>query len=135
MTARPPQATHARIDAIWRIESARVIATIARMCGTSAAPRTWPRVRRRSARALAVHRRSAESRGVADRDREAPGDRSHATLQDKYAQIVRELGVSSEERDLDAELDDDIGDDLRSTRSRALAATRRPVAPRSSSPG
>ena len=34
------------------------------------------------------------------------------TLQDKYAQIARDLGVESEAPDLDAELDDDIGDDL-----------------------
>ena len=38
--------------------------------------------------------------------------RRSTTLQDKYAQIARELGVASEAPDLDAELDDDIGDDL-----------------------
>ena len=37
--------------------------------------------------------------------------RRSTTLQDKYAQMARELGVA-EEPDLDAELDDDIGDDV-----------------------
>ena len=37
--------------------------------------------------------------------------RRNTTLQDKYAQVARELGVA-EEPDLDAELDDDIGDDV-----------------------
>ncbi len=37
--------------------------------------------------------------------------RRSTTLQDKYAQMARELGMA-EEPDLDAELDDDIGDDV-----------------------
>ena len=60
-------------------------------------------------------RHPAEPRRVADRDGEAPGDRPHAPQQRRSRTSTRRSRASSacaEEPDLDAELDDDIGDDL-----------------------
>jgi RNA polymerase sigma factor (sigma-70 family) len=116
LTASQAQATRAQIDAIWRIESARVIATVARMVrdvgvaedlaqdavvvalerwpstGVPPNPGAWLTA---TAKNLAI---DLMRRGTA--------------LQDRYAQIARDAGVSSAEPDLVAELDDDVGDDV-----------------------
>jgi RNA polymerase sigma factor (sigma-70 family) len=116
LTARPAQATHAQIDAIWRIESARVIATVARMVrdvgiaedlaqdAAVAALERWP--------ATGVPPNPGAWLTATAKHRAIDLMRRSATLQDKYAQIARELGVTTEQQDLDAGLDDDIGDDL-----------------------
>ena len=110
-----PQATRARIDAIWRIESARVIATVARMVrdvgvaedlaqdAVVAALERWPET--------GIPPNPGGWLTATAKHRAIDLMRRSTTLQDKYAQMARELGVA-EEPDLDAELDDDIGDDV-----------------------
>jgi RNA polymerase sigma-70 factor (ECF subfamily) len=115
VTARHPQATRARIDAIWRIESARVIATVARMVrdvglaedlaqdAVVAALERWP--------STGVPPNPGAWLTSTAKHRAIDLMRRDSTLQAKYAQIARDLGVASDP-DVDAELDDDIGDDV-----------------------
>jgi len=110
-----PQGTRAQIDAIWRIESARVIATVARMVGdvglaedvaqdaVVVALERWP--------ATGIPPNPGAWLTATAKHRAIDLMRRSGTRQDKYAQIARDLGVA-EAPDLDAELDDDIGDDL-----------------------
>ena len=116
MPAAHAQGTRAQIDAIWRIESARVIATVARMVrdvglaedlaqdAVVVALERWP--------STGVPPNPGAWLTATAKHRAIDLMRRSTTLQDKYAQIARDLGVASEAPDLDAELDDDIGDDL-----------------------
>jgi RNA polymerase sigma-70 factor (ECF subfamily) len=116
VTASQAQATRARIDAIWRIESGRVIASVARLVRDVGAAEDLAQD------AVVVALERWPSSGVPPnpgawltataKHRAIDLMRRDATLQEKYAQIARELGVAGPEPDLDAELDDDIGDDL-----------------------
>ena len=111
----PAAVAHSAIDAVWRIESARLIAGLARMVrdvglaedlaqdALVAALEQWPE-------SGVPDNPGAWLMGTAkhqaiDRLRRAK------VLERKYAQLGRELEVAVEP-DLDAELDDDIGDDL-----------------------
>jgi RNA polymerase sigma factor (sigma-70 family) len=111
-----PHGTHAQIDAIWRIESARVIATVARMVrdvglaedlaqdAVVAALERWP--------STGIPPNPGAWLTATAKHRAIDLMRRGTTLQDKYAQIARDLGVASEAPDVDAGLDDVIGDDL-----------------------
>jgi RNA polymerase sigma-70 factor (ECF subfamily) len=108
--------TRAQIDAIWRIESARVIATVARMVrdvglaedlaqdAVVVALERWP--------STGIPPNPGAWLTATAKHRAIDLMRRSTALQDKYAQMARDLGVASEAPDLDAELDDDIGDDL-----------------------
>ena len=110
-----PEGARAQIDAIWRIESARVIATVARMVrdvglaedlaqdAVVIALERWPET--------GVPPNPGAWLTATAKHRAIDLMRRSTTLQDKYAEIARDLGVG-EAPDLDAELDDDIGDDL-----------------------
>jgi RNA polymerase sigma factor (sigma-70 family) len=106
---------HRAVDAVWRIESARLIAGLARMVrdvglaedlaqdALVAALEQWPQsgVPDNPGAWLMA---TAKHRAI-DRLRRAQ------VLERKHEELGRELQTFSE-RDLDAELDDDIGDDL-----------------------
>jgi len=114
LTARGPGATRAETDAVWRIESARVIAAVARMTGdvglaedvaqdaVVAALERWP--------AAGVPPNPGAWLTTTAKHRAIDLLRRSSTLQDRYAQLARDLGVA--EDDVDAELDDAVGDDL-----------------------
>ena len=116
MPAAEAQRARAQIEAIWRIESARVIATVARMVrdvglaedlaqdAVVVALERWP--------STGIPPNPGAWLTATAKHRAIDLMRRGKTLQDKYAQIARDLGVESEAPDLDAELDDDIGDDL-----------------------
>ena len=110
--------THRAIDAVWRIESARVIAGLARIVrdvglaedlaqdALVAALEQWPEAgvpRNPGAWLMAT----AKHRAIDHFRRKKVGERKHEEL-------GRELAVEQEiaAPDLDAALDDDIGDDL-----------------------
>jgi RNA polymerase sigma-70 factor, ECF subfamily len=110
--------THRAIDAIWRIESARVIAGIARMVrdvgvaedlaqdALVAALEQWPQTgipRNAGAWLMTIAKRRAIDL-LRRRDR----------LEQKLQQVGRAAEVEQEETapDFDANLDDDIGDDM-----------------------
>jgi RNA polymerase sigma-70 factor (ECF subfamily) len=107
--------TRARIDAIWRIESARVIATVARMVrdvglaedlaqdAFVVALERWP--------ATGIPPNPGGWLTATAKHRAIDLMRRNTTLHDKHAQMARDLGVT-DAPDLDAELDDAIGDDL-----------------------
>ncbi|HEX2267076.1 MAG TPA: sigma-70 family RNA polymerase sigma factor, partial [Actinomycetota bacterium] len=108
---------HRAIDAVWRIESARVIAGLTRMVGDVglaedlaqeallAALQQWPESGvpdNPGAWLMAVGKR----RAIDHFRRTAMVDRKHEVL-------ARELEARQDaERDLDAEIEDDMGDDL-----------------------
>jgi RNA polymerase sigma factor (sigma-70 family) len=108
-------ATAADIDAIWREESARVIGTVARLVrdvglaedlaqdAVLVALQEWPRT--------GVPPNPGGWLTSTAKHRAIDLMRRDRNLQEKYALIARELGVA-EEPDLDAELDDDVGDDV-----------------------
>jgi RNA polymerase sigma-70 factor (ECF subfamily) len=111
------EATPAAIDAIWRIESARVIATLARMTrdvglaedlaqdATLAALEEWP--------VTGIPPNPGGWLTTTAKHRAIDHMRRSATLHDKYAELARELRATAPDPpDLDAALDDDIGDDL-----------------------
>ena len=116
MPAAHSPGTRIQIDAIWRIESARVIATVARMVrdvglaedlaqdAVVAALERWP--------STGVPPNPGAWLTATAKHRAIDLMRRSTALQDKYAQIARDLGVTGEAPDLDADLDDDIGDDL-----------------------
>ena len=116
MPAGQAQGTPAQIDAIWRIESARVIATVARIVrdvglaedlaqdAVVAALERWP--------STGIPPNPGAWLTATAKHRAIDLMRRSTTLQDKYAQMARDLGAASGGPDLDAELDDDIGDDL-----------------------
>jgi RNA polymerase sigma factor (sigma-70 family) len=110
--------THRAIEAVWRIESARVIASLARVVGDVglaedlaqdalvAALEQWPEQgipERPGAWLLTIGKRRAVDHF-----------RRKANLQRKQEQLGRQLAVEEEAdaRDVEAELDDEIGDDL-----------------------
>jgi RNA polymerase sigma-70 factor, ECF subfamily len=113
---RRAQATPGQIDAVWRIESARVIATVARLVrdvglaedlaqdAVLAALEQWP--------ATGVPPNPGAWLTTTAKRRAIDIMRRNATLHDKYAQLARDLAVAGEEPDLDAALDDDVGDDV-----------------------
>ncbi len=108
-------ATHRAIDAVWRIESARVIAGVARMV------RDVGLAEELAQDALVAALEQWPESGVPDN----PGAwlmataKHHAvdrlrrikTLERKTEELGREIETSTEP-DLDAAIDDDIGDDL-----------------------
>jgi RNA polymerase sigma-70 factor (ECF subfamily) len=106
------EASRARIDAIWRIESGRVIAGVARLVrdvgmaedlaqdAVVIALERWP--------STGVPPNPGAWLTMTAKHRAIDLMRRDTTLQDKYAQIAREIGVAGAEPDLD----DDIGDDL-----------------------
>ena len=110
--------TLAAIEAVWRIEAPKLIA---------AARPPRPRCRRGrgpgagrargGARTVAGRRDSPESRSVADDSRQATGDRRVAPRERCSSASMRSSATSIEQRssdgpNLDAAMDDDVGDDL-----------------------
>ena len=105
------QATPAAIDAIWRIESARVIATLARMTGdvglaedaaqeaVLAALEQWP--------AAGIPPNPGGWLTTTAKHRALDHLRRSRVLQDKYAQLARDLDEPDEEPD-----PEEIGDDV-----------------------
>src|SRR3954454_17683752 len=110
------EATRARIDAIWRIESGRVIANVAGLVrdvglaedlaqdAVVVALERWP--------STGIPPNPGAWLTMTAKHRAIDLMRRDTTLQAKYAQIARDLGVASAEPAVDAELEDDIGDDL-----------------------
>lgn len=110
--------THAAIDAVWRIESARVIAGLARIVGDVgiaedlaqdalvAALEQWPE--------SGVPRNPGAWLMATGKHRALDLVRRRTMLERKHAQLGHELETRQEEAvaGLDAELDDPIGDDL-----------------------
>ena len=106
---------HRAIDAVWRIESARLIARLARIVrdvglaedlaqdALVAALEQWPE-------SGVPHNPGAWLMGTA-KHQAVDRLRRRKVLDRKYEELGRELQVSVEP-DLDAALDDDIGDDL-----------------------
>jgi RNA polymerase sigma-70 factor (ECF subfamily) len=106
------QATPAAIDAIWRIESARVIATLARMTGDVAlaedaaqeavlvALEQWP--------AAGIPPNPGGWLTTAAKHRALDHLRRRRVLEDKYAQFARDLGESGEEPDGEMQIGDDV---------------------------
>jgi RNA polymerase sigma-70 factor (ECF subfamily) len=106
------EATRARIDAIWRIESGRVIANVARLVrdvglaedlaqdAVVVALERWP--------STGIPPNPGAWLTTTAKHRAIDLMRRDTTLQDKYAQIARDIGVAS----VDPDGDDDIGDDL-----------------------
>jgi RNA polymerase sigma factor (sigma-70 family) len=104
--------TQARIEAIWRIESARVIASVARLAGdvgvaedaaqdaVVVALERWP--------STGVPPNPGGWLTATAKNRAIDVMRRGATLDSKYAQIARALDVVSEE----PEIHDDVGDDV-----------------------
>jgi RNA polymerase sigma factor (sigma-70 family) len=118
MTTTATTDTHRAIEAVWRIESAKVIAGLTRMVrdvglaedlaqdALVAALEQWPESgipRNPGAWLMAIGKRRAIDQF-----------RRSKRLQEKYAALGRDLEAEGEafEEDVDAALDDDIGDDL-----------------------
>jgi RNA polymerase sigma factor (sigma-70 family) len=109
------EAARARIDAIWRIESGRVIASVARLVrdvglaedlaqdAVVLALEKWP--------STGVPPNPGAWLTMTAKHRAIDLMRRDTTLHDKYAQIARDIGLAAEP-DAGAGLDDDIGDDL-----------------------
>src|SRR5436190_10911634 len=110
--------THAAIDAVWRIESAKLIAGLTRMVrdvglaevlaqdALVAALQEWPQSgipRNPAAWLMAIAKRRAIDHF-----------RRVRRLETKQELLARELEVEQEiaEPDLEAKIDDDVGDDL-----------------------
>jgi RNA polymerase sigma factor (sigma-70 family) len=106
------QATPAAIDAIWRIESARVIATLARMTGDVGlaedaaqeaivvALEQWP--------AAGIPPNPGGWLTTTAKHRALDHLRRSRVLQDKYAQLARDLDEAGEEPEPDVEIGDDV---------------------------
>jgi RNA polymerase sigma-70 factor, ECF subfamily len=107
--------THGAIDAVWKIEAPKLIASLARMTrdvglaedlaqdALVAALEQWPRdgiPRNPAAWLMAI----AKRRGI-------DHFRHHKLADDKHTQLGKE-SKTHEEPDFDAALDDDVGDDL-----------------------
>src|ERR1700738_5411627 len=120
---RPPRPntsdTHRTIDAVWRIESARLIAALARIVGDVglaeelaqdalvAALEQWP-VSGMPARPGAWLMGTAKHRAIDLLRRRKTLDRKHEELGHELMGEQQELA----ERDFDAAIEDDVGDDL-----------------------
>src|SRR5213596_1521353 len=108
--------THRTIDAVWRIESPRVIAGLARIVrdvglaeelahdALVAALEQWPE--------SGVPANPGAWLMTAGRHRAIDHVRRSKRLERKHAEIGQQLTADRAEPDLDAALDDDIGDDL-----------------------
>ena len=111
----PASATQRTVEAVWRIESSRLIAGLSRVV------RDIPLAEDLAQDALVVALETWPRTGVPDnpgawlmaiaKHRAIDTLRRGATLDRKREQIARELETAAEP-DLDAALDDDIGDDL-----------------------
>jgi len=107
---------HGAIDAVWRIESPRLIAALARVVrdigvaedlahdALVAALEQWPRD--------GVPRNPGAWLMAAAKHRAIDLFRRRARVERKHAELGYELGARAEAADLDAALDDDVGDDL-----------------------
>ncbi|HEU5127368.1 MAG TPA: sigma-70 family RNA polymerase sigma factor [Glycomyces sp.] len=111
---------HRTVEAVWRLESAKIIAVLARMVNdvglaeelasdaVIAALEQWP--------GEGVPDRPAAWLMVAAKRRAVDRIRRDRNLRAKYEQVARRLEISGRARDpiaeADAELDDDIGDEL-----------------------
>jgi RNA polymerase sigma factor (sigma-70 family) len=116
MATDPAVATHRAIEAVWRIESARVIAGLARVVGDVGlaeelaqdalviALEQWPR-------SGVPENPGAWLMGTA-RHRAIDLLRRRTRYARKLEQLGRELQTGPDEPDLDAAIDDHIGDDL-----------------------
>jgi RNA polymerase sigma factor (sigma-70 family) len=110
-----PSETHRTIDAVWRIESARLIARLARLVGDVGVAEELAQD------ALVVALEKWPESGVPDnpgawlmataKHRAIDLLRRRTVLERKQEELGRQLEVE-EDPDLDAALDDDIGDDL-----------------------
>ncbi len=108
-------ATHAAIDAVWRIESAKIVAALARRVrdvglaeelaqdALVAALESWPKT--------GVPDNPGAWLMAAAKNRALDHFRHHKLIESKYEEIGREAEVGYTP-DFDAALDDDIGDDL-----------------------
>ena len=108
--------THRAIDAVWRIESARIIAALARMVrdvGLAedlaqdtfvAALQQWPE--------SGVPDRPGAWLMATAKHRAIDVLRRRVRLERKHAEIGRALDAPQDAPDIDAMLDDDVGDDL-----------------------
>ncbi|HUF68857.1 MAG TPA: RNA polymerase sigma factor, partial [Longimicrobiales bacterium] len=110
--------THRSIDAVWRIESARVIASIARMTrdvglaedlaqdALVAALEQWP--------GSGVPENPGAWLVAVGKRRAIDAARRRAMLERKHEELSTELAIQREmtEPDLDAAIDDPVGDDL-----------------------
>ena len=110
---------HRAIDAVWRIESARLIAGAGpHGAATSASPRTWRRTRwsRRSSSGRTTASPTTPARGSWPPPSTARSTCSAARklLERKHEELGHELEARQEHggTDLDAALDDHVGDDL-----------------------
>jgi RNA polymerase sigma factor (sigma-70 family) len=107
--------THATIEAIWRIEQAKIIASLARMV------RDVGRAEELAQDALLAALQRWPERGIPDnpaawlmataKNRALDELRRAKLIERKHEEIGREMD-ERDEPDLDAALDDDIGDDL-----------------------
>src|SRR2546429_9179092 len=118
MATVSPTDTHRAIDAVWRIESARLIAGLARIVrdvglgeglaqdALVAALEQWP--------SSGVPRNPGAWLMATAKHRAIDQLRRNERLERKLEQLGHELEVEAEAAapDLDAALDDDIGDDL-----------------------
>ena len=107
---------HRAIEAIWRIESARLIAGLARIVGDIgtaeelaqdalvAALEQWP--------ALGVPERPGAWLMSTAKHRAIDLIRRRKTLERKHEEVGRDLERAHEDIDLDATIDEDVGDDL-----------------------
>ena len=108
--------THRAIDAVWRIESARIIAALARMVrdvglaedlaqdAFVAALQQWPE--------SGVPDRPGAWLMATAKHRAIDVLRRRVRLERKHAEIGRALDAPQDAPDIDAMLDDDVGDDL-----------------------
>ncbi len=108
--------THRAIDAVWRIESARIIAALARLMrdvglaedlaqdAFVAALQQWPE--------SGVPDRPGAWLMATAKHRAIDVLRRRARLECKHAEIGRALDAPQDAPDIDAMLDDDVGDDL-----------------------
>jgi RNA polymerase sigma factor (sigma-70 family) len=110
--------THAAIDAVWRIEAPRLIAVLARIVrdigvaedlaqdALLAALQQWPE--------QGIPRNPGAWLMAAARHRAIDYFRRHSLLERKHVELGRELEARQEDAvdDLEAALDDDVGDDL-----------------------
>ena len=115
MEAAPAEA-RAAVEAVWRIESARLVAGLARLVrdvglaedlaqdAVVIALERWP--------STGVPPNPGAWLTTTAKHRAIDLMRRDTTLRDKYAQIARDVGLAGAEPALDAGLDDGIGDDL-----------------------
>ncbi|TMD61108.1 MAG: RNA polymerase sigma factor [Chloroflexi bacterium] len=111
-----PSDTHRAIEAIWRIESARLIAGLARLVGDIgtaeelaqdalvAALEQWP--------TSGVPERPGPWLMATAKHRAIDLIRRRKTLERKYEELGRDIERDHDRRDVDAAIDEEVGDDL-----------------------